>query len=165
MNKLLLIIDLQKSFINYNTENIPKAIEELLNKNIFNYIIFTKYINDEDSIFYKKLDYKGCMSIKNRNIVIDTKNYKIIEKRGYTALNDELREYIKDNNIEEIYVCGLDTDACVLKTSIDLFENNYNVKVIKDLCMSHSGIEMHDSAINILNKMIGKDNVIDVKEI
>ena len=31
MNKLLLIIDLQKSFINYNTENIPKAIEELLN--------------------------------------------------------------------------------------------------------------------------------------
>ena len=165
MNKLLLIIDLQKGFINDNTKNIPNAIEELLNKNIFNYVIFTKYINDEDSIFYKKLNYKGCMSSEDRNIVIDTKNYKIMEKRGYTALNDELKDYIKENNIEKICVCGLDTDACVLKTAIDLFENEYNVKVIKDLCMSHSGIEMNDSAINILSKMIGKDNVIDVEEL
>ena len=83
----------------------------------------------------------------------------------YNYAKDNFEKYIKENNIEEIYVCGLDTDACVLKTSIDLFENNYDVKVIKDLCMSHSGIEMHNIAINILNKMIGKDNVIDVEEL
>ena len=32
----------------------------------------------------------------------------------------------KENKIKDIYLCGIDTDACVLKTAIDLFENNYN---------------------------------------
>ena len=57
-------------------------------------------------------------------------------------------------------MCGIDTDACVLKTALDLFENNYDVKVIEDCSMSHSGIEYHNSAINMLKKLIGNQNVI-----
>ena len=100
------------------------------------------------------------MTEKDRNIVIDTKNYKIIEKRVYTAYNDELKSYIDSNNIKTIYLCGIDTDACVLKTALDLFENNLDVKVIEDCSMSHSGIEYHNFAINMLRKLIGNQNVI-----
>ena len=131
MNNLLLVIDLQENFI-----------------------------NDDNSNFYRILNYKGCMTEKDRNIVIDTKNYKIIEKRVYTAYNDELKLYIDSNNFETIYLCGIDTDACVLKTALDLFENNLDVKVIEDCSMSHSGIEYHNSAINMLRKLIGNQNVI-----
>lgn len=165
MNTLLLIIDVQKSFINENTKNIPKKIEKLLQTNKFNHIIFTKFINEENSNFYMELNYQGCMSEEDRKIVIDTKNNTILKKKTYTAVNSELTHYIKENNIDIIYLCGIDTDACVLKTALDLWENNYNVKVIKDCCMSHSGYEMHDSAINILNKMIGSSNVINSNEV
>lgn len=137
----------------------PK-IEKLLISNKFDYIVFTKFINDDNSNFYRILNYKGCMTEKDRNIVIDTKNYKIIEKRVYTAYNDELKLYIDSNNIKTIYLCGIDTDACVLKTALDLFENNLDVKVIEDCSMSHSGIEYHNSAINMLRKLIGNQNVI-----
>ena len=160
MDNLLLIIDLQENFINDNTKNIPNSIKKLIDSNIANHIVFTKFINDDSSIFYKILNYKGCMSEKDRNIVIDTKNYKIIEKRVYTAYNDELKLYIDNNNITTIYLCGIDTDACVLKTALDLFENNYDVKVIEDCSMSHSGIEYHNSAINMLKKLIGIQNVV-----
>ncbi|MGN1379411.1 MAG: isochorismatase family protein [Bacilli bacterium] len=159
---LLLIIDLQEGFINEYTKSLPKKIEKLLINNKFEYISFTKFINDDKSIFYKLLNYKGCMDEKNRNIVIDTKDYKIIEKRVYTAYNDEFKLYINTNNIKTIYLCGIDTDACVLKTALDLFENNFDVKVIEDCCMSHSGIKYHNYAINMLKKLIGSQNVIKI---
>ena len=81
MNNLLLVIDLQENFINDNTKIVPNNIKQLIDSNIANHIIFTKFINDDSSNFYKVLNYKGCMSEKDRNIVIDTKDYKIIEKR------------------------------------------------------------------------------------
>lgn len=44
--KLLLIIDVQNNFINHNTKNIPLKIEKLIKKNKFDYIAYTKFIND-----------------------------------------------------------------------------------------------------------------------
>lgn len=63
-NALLLIIDVQKNFINDNTKKIPNKITNLINKNHFDYIAFTKFINDEISNFYKILNYKGCIKWK-----------------------------------------------------------------------------------------------------
>lgn len=57
--KLLLIIDVQNNFINHNTKNIPLKIEKLIKKNKFDYIAYTKFINDINSRFYKVLNYKG----------------------------------------------------------------------------------------------------------
>ena len=80
MNNLLLIIDLQENLINDNTKNVPNSIKKLIDSNITNHIVFTKFINDDISNFYKILNYKGCMNEKDRKIVINTKDYKIIKK-------------------------------------------------------------------------------------
>lgn len=157
---LLLVIDVQRNFINKNTRDIPKRIEKLINENNFKYIVFTKFINDENSNFYKVLNYRGCIRNEDREIVVDTKDNRVLEKRTYTALTSELMTYLKENKIKDIYLCGIDTDACVLKTAIDLFENNYNVKVIEYCTMSHSGRRYHKFAIKMLKKLIGKDSVI-----
>lgn len=62
MKKLLLVIDVQKSFINEYTNGFIKRIEDLINSNKFDDIVFTKFINSTDSIWYKKLNYKGCIT-------------------------------------------------------------------------------------------------------
>ena len=41
-----------------------------------------------------------------------------------------------------------------------LFENGFDVKVVEDCSMSHSGIEYHNSAINMLKKLIGSQNIV-----
>ena len=71
-----------------------------------------------------------------------------------------MKDYIRENDISEIYLCGFDTDACIQKTAIDLFEQNYDVYVLKDYCMSHLGKETHDFHINNLARLIGKDRII-----
>ncbi len=45
MNNLLLIIDLQESFINNNIKNVSNNIKKLIDSNIANNIVFTKFIN------------------------------------------------------------------------------------------------------------------------
>lgn len=160
MNKLLLVIDAQKDFINDNTKPYLYRIKKLIENNEYEKIAFTKFINSKDSIWYNKLNYKGCMTEEEQAIMLDTKNNKVFEKTIYSALNKELIDYIEENNIEQIYLCGFDTDACVQKTAIDLFENNYEVFVLSDYCMSHTGKELHDIFISNLKRLIGKEYVI-----
>lgn len=160
MNRLLLVIDVQNDFINEHTKNTLTKIKELVDSNKYDLTAFTRFINDENSIWYKKLDYKGCMTKDGQSIAIDTKNNKVFDKTVYTAVNDALKNYIRENNISEIYLCGFDTDACIQKTAIDLFEQNYDVYVLKDYCMSHAGKEIHDLYIQNLSRLIGKNKII-----
>lgn len=160
MSNLLLVIDVQKDFVNDNTRQYVKKIQELINLEQYDNIVFTKFINSENSIWYKKLGYKGCLNKVGQDIVINTKNYKVFEKTIYSALNDELEKYLSDNNIERIYLCGFDTDACIQKTALDLFENGYEIYVLQDYCMSHLGVELHNTIIDNLKILIGKDSII-----
>jgi len=160
MKKLLLVIDVQKDFINENTKAYVKKIQELIDSEEYEEIAFTKFINSEENILYKKLNYTGCMTTDGQNIVIDTKQHKVFKKVIYSALNEELKQYIKNNDIKEIYLCGFDTDACVQKTALDLFENGYDVYILKDYCMCSSGIELHNIILNNLKRLIGEKNII-----
>lgn len=160
MSRLLLVIDVQKDFINKQTERTFYKIEELINSNQYENIVFTKFINDTNSIWYKKLNSHLFMTKEQQSIPIDTKSHKVINKKTYSALNEELKEYIKTNNIEQIYLCGFDTDACIYKTALDLFENGYEVYVLQDYCMAHKGKVLHDIMIQNLKRLIGKEYII-----
>ena len=159
MKKLLLVIDAQRDFINDSNIDVLNRIEKLINANEFDDVLFTRFINSKESNWYKKLNYKGCMSNKGREILLDTKNYKIIDKTIYSAVNWELENYINNNDIEQIYICGFETDACVQKTAIDLFEKDYDVYVLKNYCTSYNK-ELHKVIIDNLKRLIGENNVI-----
>ena len=88
MNTLLLIIDLQKDFINEHTKDIIPKIECLISQNKFNKVIFTKFINSQDNICFKRLNYQGCMNEDGQKIVINTNNNKIIDKQIYSTFNE-----------------------------------------------------------------------------
>ena len=160
MKKLLLVIDVQKDFVNENTKEYVNKIQELVNSGKYEEIAFTKFINSEENILYKKLNYTGCMTSDGQNIVIDTKQFKVLKKEVYSAFNNRLKEYIENNDINEIYLCGFDTDACVQKTAMDLFENGYDIYILKDYCMCGSGFELHNTILNNLKRLIGVHKII-----
>lgn len=160
-NELLLIIDVQRAFINKYTDNIPNSIEKHIKNNKYNMIVLGKFVNNADSKFVKDLKWLGCMNNNETEIVLNNcKDYTIIERTAYSVYNNRLEQILKENDIKTVYLCGLDTDACVLKTAVDLFENNYDVKVIKDLCASSGGIEYHNYGIKLIERFIGIDNII-----
>lgn len=157
---LLLIIDLQNEFINNNTKNAINDIQKLINSKKFDNILFTRFINNKNNPTYNKLNWKGCLDEESRNICIDTDKYDVMDKETYTAYNDSLKKYLKDNNIENIYLCGIDIECCVLITALNLFENNYNVFVLKDYVYSVNGESRKNNALEILKRNIGNNSIL-----
>lgn len=154
MSSLLLVIDLQKGFVNEKTEYLVEKIKHLIQRNLYDQI----FINTPQSVLAKKLNYFGGMGEDNE-LVMNEMNHKIFEKNVYSAYNDELKKYLETNQINKIYLCGVDTDACVLKTAFDLFENGYDVFVLKDYCASTGGEKLHQAALEILKRNIGEDKI------
>lgn len=62
-------------------------------------------------------------------------------------------------NIEEVHICGIDTDICVMKCAVDLFKAGRIPIILKDYCASHGGNEFHQSALSILRRYIGTKQI------
>lgn len=155
----LLIIDVQHGFINQSTKHIPLLVER--EQEHYEYIIVTQFVNPEGS-FYRKLMKWNRFAPDSADIKLafmPKKGALIIEKHIYSCINDKVMKWIRDRGINTIYLCGLDTDFCVAKCAVDLFENGIEPVVIERLCASHSGIQYHNYAIKALKRFIGLEQI------
>src|SRR3982751_3181898 len=116
MSKILIIIDAQKGFITECSSHIFSRLDKLQHQ--FNHVIFTKFYNPDPSPFRDILDYQKLSPGDNDTELALTprKDAIIIERPLYTCVTNELMEKLKALNAKEAYVCGIATEACVLKT-------------------------------------------------
>ena len=127
MSKALLIVDMQNGFITKKPySDLVSKINSLIEKNNYEYYIFTKFINRKNSFYVKKLGWKNLLSEESQKICVSIPhNNFIFEKNGY-GLSQKQIEKIKEilsteNNID---ICGLQTDACLYAISLQLFDND-----------------------------------------
>ena len=156
---LLLVIDLQNEFINQYSKSAINDIKTLIDTNNFDQIIFTRFINDKDNPCYK-IGRKWCMTKESQNICIDTKQHTVIDKRTYTAYNEELLNFINENNIQVVYLVWVDAECCVYATALNMFENNLNIFVLKDYIYSTIWKTEKDIIIEMLKRNIWEDHVL-----
>ena len=157
---LLLIIDFQNEFINDVTFKSVNDLKDLVNSNKYEDVVFTRFINSKENPIYKKANWDGCLTEESIKVPIDTKDYKIIDKGTYTAYNEELINYLKTNKINNIYIAGFDIDCCVFTTALNLFENNYNVYILKDYVYSCVSEELKQEILDILGRCIGEKYIV-----
>lgn len=162
LNGCLVLIDLQKGFINDN-EGIIKNIKLLLNKYEFDYIVATKFINESNGPYFKLLNYKEMTESDPNNELhpfIKEISNKIITKNLYSCFNEDFITYLKENNIQKLYFAGIDSEACVLKSVFDCFERNIDFKVFKDCCKSNNGENLENATEEIIKIIAGEDKLI-----
>jgi|SRR5690554_230920 len=160
--KLAIMVDVQNGFISERTKHVIPKIEELLKSDFFDVVFATKFINAQGSSFRKYLSWDKMSNKEEQEIPSLLIPYitKVFEKTTYTALNNEIKEFLNNNNIEEVYIFGIDTDCCVLKTAADLFDNDYRPLVLLEYSSSNGGIESHNAAEIVLRRLIGTDQII-----
>lgn len=175
---LLLVIDMQIGFVNEHVAPIIPNIKKLIHsfQEAGQLVAFTKFLNAPKSNFVKYIKWEKMMPSQETDIVDEfeefgrynpevTHQVKVFEKYGYTAYTEEFYWYVNRYNIRRIFICGTDTDSCVLKTAMDTFETNIEPIVIDDACASHSGMEAHKAGIHIIKKNIGTTQVISVQKV
>ena len=163
MPKALIIIDVQKGFINNLTAGVIKKIRKYIikSRNKYDLIIFTKYFNHKNSSFVKFHNWYGFMDESDTDLVDEIKEFSnakntFIKDTFSSFVNNKLYNILKKNNIEKVELCGFDTENCVLTFARDAFDRGMSVVVLKELCASHLDKRMHKNALDIIENNIGK---------
>lgn len=155
-----MIIDLQSEFINNNTEWIIEKIDELRLSSQYDKKVFTKFVNNVGNPAYK-IGWHGCMSEESRKLCIKPQaKDKVFEKTTYSACNERITKYLKENNIEKIFLCGLDIDCCILATAFNLFDAGYEVFILKDYVGCMQGDKLKKATLEILTRNLGSASII-----
>ena len=161
--KYLLIVDVQKGFINNKNVKIIPNIEKWIKSPNFDRIIATKFINKPDSQYFKQLNWQKMTSSPDIDLAFKLQNEErvtIVEKTSY-ALPQQAVNSLFDEGAE-IYICGLDYDACVLAIGFQLFDLGFKVSFLLD---SISTANVNPMPIkyfkNIILRNFGEKSIIE----
>jgi nicotinamidase/pyrazinamidase len=146
--KALLIVDVQNDFCTGGTlavpdgEEVVPVINTLMDR--FSLIIASKDWHPARSKHFEKWP-KHCVQntygaafhpqLNDENINEVFLKGTGTEDDGYSAFeatNNNLEQYLKDHKVNDLYVCGLATDYCVLSSALDAHKKGFNVLVIED---------------------------------
>ncbi len=160
MNNCIIIVDVQQGFINNYTKHIPKLVENLQNE--YNHIYITRFFNKKNSLYRKLFQWHEFdkNSTAFQLAFEPAKKAIIIDKDIYSCVNPEFIQNLNAKKIKKADVCGIDTDICVTKCAVDLFEAGIVPRVLANFCASSTGLKEHNFALKTLDRFIGKSQVI-----
>ncbi len=159
--KYLIVVDMQADFINgalgsAHAEAIVQGVVEKV-KNFDGTVIFTRDTHDEsylDTQEGRKLPVKHCIRGTDgwqicRELLPYAQN--VVDKPTFGST--ELARMMQENaeNIEEIELCGLCTDICVISNAMLLKAALPEVKISVDpACCAGVTVESHNTAIEAM---------------
>lgn len=159
--KYLIVVDMQKDFItgslgSKQAEDIVQAVSEKV-KNFEGKVIFTRdthfadYMSTQEG---RKLPVEHCIKdTEGWQICDELKNYanEVVDKITFGSI--ELPKILKDydEDIEEIELCGLCTDICVISNAMILKASFPETKITVDSkCCAGVSIESHNTALDAM---------------
>ena len=165
MSEPLLIVDVQSGFINPFTHHIPQRIARLIERNEYAPVLFTRFINSTDGPYQRFLDWNSCDSEPETNIVPELELFVeqefVFSKPGLCGMTDSLANYLQQQHIEKTFIVGIDTDMCVLKIAMDIFDIGIEPIVFTDCCASTAGLQAHLAGLAVLSRNIGAQRLRD----
>jgi len=167
MGRCLLLIDVQNGFVSPKTEYVINRIKDLLEKEHFDHVIATQFVNEEGSPYRRFIKWEKLSGPPETDVldIVKENAEKIFVKNVYSAANDEILAFLEKNKVTEIFLSGIDTDCCILKTAADFFEKGMDAKVLSYYTASNGGKESRYAAMRVLKRMIGEGQIIKSKHI
>ena len=169
MKNILIVVDIQQGFISgVHTKQTQSRIVDLLNKNIFDAVIATRFLNEKDSIYEKLFDWKSLEQEDERAIpkeIMEHVDY-VADKYIYNCVNDSFIQRLCQLNggvyPEKVFVVGVDTDCCVLSVATSLYENNIRPVVLTQYIASNGGKKFNQAGLLCMERLIGKKQLSDI---
>lgn len=148
MKKALLIIDVQNDFCPGGAlgvkdgDKIIPVINRIMDQ--FDCVVSSQDWHPADSVHFVKWPPHCVAGTQGAELhpaldsnKIDLKLLKGTYNKddGYSAFeatNVSLADFLQDNNIQQLYVCGLATDYCVKASAIDAISRGFHTFVVTD---------------------------------
>jgi nicotinamidase/pyrazinamidase len=107
-------------------------------------VVFTKDSHVENDAEFRMFPPHCIVGTPEHDLVeefqdLEPRAAAVIQKRRYSAFFEtELEQVLKDLRPDEVHIMGFCTDICVLHTTSDLRNRDYDVVVRKDGCETFS---------------------------
>jgi nicotinamidase-related amidase len=155
----ILVVDVQQGFVNDFTRAIPERVARLLTRDSYDWIAFTRFVNVPDGPYPSFLDWHACAGPPETDLAPALAPWvergQVFDKCGFTGIPADLAKAVARLGLEEMTVVGLDTDMCVLKCAMDLFDRSVKPIVLADCCASTAGLQAHQAGLAVLARNIG----------
>lgn len=159
---------MQKGFAKHDqTTRMTEKIRELLQRDLFDSVIATRFLNGDDSIYEKLFEWKKLKTKEEIELVDGYEMYVncVLDKSIYTCVNPSFIQKLCQLNggvyPKEVFLVGVDTDCCVLATATGLFESHIRPIVLTNYCASNGGQASHDAGLLCMKRLIGEDQLVD----
>lgn len=172
-NAVLVVVDVQNGFIREASRHVVPIIADLVDRwqESGGDVVFTRYLNYVGSPFERLIKWSALMDSPQIDIVPELQPYAekataVIDKTTYSLFADAAGSaLVGERGWKDIYVCGIATESCVLKTAVDAFEIDLTPWLIEDASASHAGSAVHDAGILVTRRFIGEGQIIKVADI
>ena len=163
----LLVVDVQKGFLNDYTRHVPERVAKLAARRGHGDLYFTRFENPPGGPYRKFLRWDGCGRPPDTDLAPEVARLAarrpehVFTKPGYAGLPEALAGVLRDRGIKRVNVAGIDTDMCVLKVALDLFDLGIEPIILVDCCASTSGLQAHLAGLAVLTRNIGAERLVD----
>jgi nicotinamidase-related amidase len=186
MLRPLIVIDVQRGNISEYNRFVPGGIASIIRAELFNPVIFTRYVNTPDSPARLFLETEHMSdfttaglepkitevlggkppALENMGVTEMPEGYGarrfLVTRNIYTAASADMMSLVTELGMQNagVYLCGTDTECQVLKTALDFFEAGIEPMILSQFCGSHRGLGMHERGIDLLRELIGPERVV-----
>lgn len=155
----LIVVDVQQCFLNEYTHHIPGRVVRLIRSGDYDPVLFTRFVNVPHSPYRRILDWHGCEGDAGIRLAPELESFaasaRVFVKPGYAGISEELGETLRESGWEQVVLAGIDTDMCVLKVALDVFDLGIKPIVLVDCCASTAGLQAHFAGLAVLSRNIG----------
>lgn len=161
--KIILLVDIQEGYMNDSLKDFPKAIEKHVANYDYDLVIATRFINKNDSLHQN--------DIKAREMTVFSSKAKLVEpiekisdfvlmKSTYSSLTEDVLRLLEKNQVQQVYLAGLNVETSILATSFDLFDKGIKPVILSNLCDTSNGDEVKNKALEILRLAVGDECIL-----
>ena len=156
----LIVVDAQTGFVNEHTRHVVPVVERL--QHGYDRIYATRFVNAGASPYRKFLGWRrfGARSADAALAFRPAPHAVIVEKRVYSCVSEALLRDLRDRGAAAVSLCGIDTDACVPVSAVDLFQRGIRPVVLSQACASHAGPEYHKAGLRLLERLVGRRQIV-----
>ncbi len=170
---VLVVVDVQNGFVRDASRHVVPVIAELVDRWQRGGldVVFTRYFNSPGSQYERLFGWTSLQGPPETDIVLELAEHAeraiaIVDKQIYSLFTPQGSELVRRHGWTDLYVCGIATESCVLKTAADAFERgDLTPWIIEDASASHAGAAAHDAGIAVAARFIGPKQIIRISDL
>jgi len=129
----------------------------------FDTVCFSMFENKKKSLFETELNWFDFQNDEDKQLIEGInipEGSKFLWHSTFTVFNDALKEFLSQEQPQEVYLVGLFSDMCLLKTAMDMFDYGMLPYIVKDLSVSSRGETSHNLVFDTLKEAVGESRLV-----